>query len=178
MRRAGLGGQVERPLKEGRRGRQPGAGLDLDRCLLERSGHLFVWPGGRGSQVPHAAIRIGLSVRRCGERQVGGAAVLGGPGRVGSRPHQRVPEPHVGADLQQLFRIGGDCRITSQVQRRCGTPQQRGVPGRVGRRQQHQSLGRPRQRPHPLQVVVLETTSQARLGRADEATGELGFAHP
>ena len=33
-----------------------------------------------------------------------------------------------------LFRIGHGRRIRSQSQRLCGTPQQRGVPGRVGRR--------------------------------------------
>lgn len=173
-----LGGQGERPLKEGRRGRQPGAALGLDRRLLERGGHLFVRPGGRGCQVPHPALRIGLGIGRRGERQVGGAAILRGPGRVSSRPHQGMPEPHEGADLQQLSRIGRGRRITSQAQRRCGTPQQRGVPGGVGRREQQQSLGRLRQRPHPLQVVVLETTGQTRRGRTGKAAGQLGFAQP
>jgi len=97
-----LDGQGERPLEEGRRGRQPGTGLSLDRRLLERGGHVLVRPGGRGGQVAHPAIRIGLSVRRRGEHQVGGAAVLGGPGCVGGLSHQRVPEPDVGTDLEQL----------------------------------------------------------------------------
>jgi len=44
---------------------------------------------------------------------VGGPAILRGPGRVGRRPHQGMPEPHVGADLQQLFRIGDGRPITS-----------------------------------------------------------------
>jgi hypothetical protein len=69
-----LGGQGERPLEEGRRGRQPGAGLGLDRRLLERGGHLFGRRGGRGGQVPHPALRINLGVRRLGQREVGGAA--------------------------------------------------------------------------------------------------------
>ena len=170
-----LGGQRDRPLEEGRRGRQPGAGLGLDRRLLERGGHLFVGPGGRGSQVPHPPLRIGLGVRRRGQRQVGDAAILRGPGRVGSRPHQGVPEPHLGADLQQLFRIGRSRRVMSQAQRRGGPPQQRGIPGGVGRSQQHQPLGRLRQRPHPLHVVVLETTRQTRRGRTGKATRQLGL---
>ena len=93
-----------------------------------------------------------------------------------------MPEPHVGADLQQLLRIGRGRRIRSQSQRLCGTPQQRGVPGRVGRRQQHQLLGRLRQHPNPAQVVVLEpaleVARQVCLGRVGEAAGQLGFAHP
>ena len=129
-----LGGQHHRPSEEGRRGSKPGAGLDLRRRVFERGRHVFVRSGGRGSQVPHPALRIGLGIRCRGERQVGGTAILRGACRVGSRPHQGVPEPDVGADLQQLFRIGRGRRIRSQSQCLCGTPQERGVPGRVGRR--------------------------------------------
>ncbi len=79
--------QARNLVEEGRRGRQPGAGLGLDRRLLERGGHLFVRPGGRSRQVPYPTIRIDSGIGHLGERQVGGAAILGGSGGVDRRPY-------------------------------------------------------------------------------------------
>ena len=87
----------------------------------------------------------------------------------------------MGADLQQLLRIGRGCRITSEAQRRCGPPQQRGVPGGVGRRQQHQLAGSAPAAPAPAAGSgpgAGPERRQTRRGRTGEATGQLGFAHP
>jgi hypothetical protein len=93
-----------------------------------------------------------------------------------------MAEPYLRADLQQLLLIGRSRRIRSQPQCLCGPPQQRGVPGGVGRRKQHELLGRHRQHPNPAQVVILEPAlemaRQACLGQAGETASQFGFAHP
>ena len=65
-----------------------------------------------------------------------------------------------------------------EAQRLRGTPQQRGVAGGVGGRQQHQPLRRLGQRPHPPQVVVLELPGDRGACGTREAAGQLRLAHP
>jgi hypothetical protein len=177
-----LGAQHHRLPQERRRGRKPGASLDLGRCLLQCGSYVFVRSGGRGGQVPDPAFRIGLGIGRRGERQVGGPAIFRGSGGIGRRPHKRMAEPYPGADFQQLLRTGRGRRVRSQSQLLRGPPQQCGVPGRVGRRQQHELPGWLRQHPDPAQVVVLEPALEvarhAGRGRAGEAARQLGLAHP
>ena len=76
-----------------------------------------------------------------------------------------MPEPHLGADLEQLFatrpRLPPVGPMPSVLR---GAPQERGVAGGVGGRQQHQPLGRLRQCAHPPQVVVVEMTGQGAVG--------------
>ncbi len=105
--------------------------------------------------MPDPALRVGLWVCRGGECGVGGAALFGGTGSVGGRPHQWMPEAHAGTDLEQLFRLGRRCRTGSDAKCVGGTPDERGVTCGVGRRKLHQSLRRLWERSDALPVVVL-----------------------
>ena len=96
-------GQRHRALQERRRTSRPGAGLGALGGAFELRSHGLVGPGGRGSQVPHPPVRVGLGIDRLGQGAVRGPALLGRARGVGGRSHQRVPEPHAGADLEQLL---------------------------------------------------------------------------
>jgi hypothetical protein len=92
-----------------------------------------------------------------------------------------MAEPDLRADAQELFRVGGGHRAGPQAQSSRGPPQQRGVTGGVGRRQQHQLPGRTGQDPDPAQIgllkLTLELAGPARLAGADEAARQLRFGH-
>ena len=105
-----------------------------------------------------------------------GTALLGGPGGVGGRAHQRMAEQHPSADLEQLLGLRPGRRIRSETERLRCPPQQSGVPGGVGGRQQHQLPGRCRQPPDASQVVVLQLTRQGPDLRQREATEQLRLA--
>ena len=135
-------GQGDRPLQERRRGRHSAAGLGPLGGPLELGGHVLVRPGRGGGQVPDPTVRFGLGVDRLGQGEVGGAAVLGGPGGVRGGAHQRVPEPHAGVDLEQLLVSAGAAAVGPRPTEVRRPPQQGGVPGGVRGRQQHQLPGR------------------------------------
>jgi hypothetical protein len=111
-----------------------------------------------------------------------GAAILRRPGRIGRRPNQRMAEPDLGADAQQLLGSGRRGRIGAKSQRLRGPPQQRGVAGRIGCRQQHEllsGLGQHADQPHVVLVEpVLKLAGRARLRRVGETACQLGLAHP
>ena len=111
-----------------------------------------------------------------------GAAILRRPGRIGRRPNQRMAEPDLGADAQQLLGSGRTRRIGAKPQRLRRPPQQRGVPGRIGRRQQHELPSGRGQHSDPAHVVlvepVLEMAGRAYLRRVGETARKLGLAHP
>ena len=98
---AGFGGQHRRALQErGRRG-QAAAGLGPAGRTLQLGGDVLVGPGRGLGPVPGPAVGIDLQIGDLGQRTVHGLPVPQRRGPVGRRPHQRVPEPHVGAELDQ-----------------------------------------------------------------------------
>ena len=172
-------GQRHRALQERRRTGQPGAGLGALGGALELGGDGLVRPGGRGGQVPDPPVRVGLRVDRLGQGAVRGPALLRRARGVGGRPHERVPEPHPGADLEQLLGPSRLGRVVAEAER-AAPPATAAWGRRSGRRPRSaaQPLGGLGQRPHPPQVVVLEQPGGERRGPEGEAAGQLGVGHP
>ena len=135
-RRPRLGGQRDRTLQERRRCRQPGARLGPARRPLELGGDVFVRPGGRRRQVPDPTVGIDLGI---GRRRRAPGARRGGP-----RPTQRRTRPTAPGDGGSAPRSRSRAAVPPRLRGRGSSPtperlrrppQQRGVPGGVGRRQ-------------------------------------------
>ena len=73
---------------------------------LELGGHLLVGPDARLRAVPRAAIGIDLRIGRLGQRPMHAPPVLGRCRPVDRRAHERMAEPHPGAELEQPRRLG------------------------------------------------------------------------
>ena len=140
-----IGGQRHRSFKE-RRGRgQPAAGLRPAGRTLELRGNLLVRPGSGLGPVPGPAVRIGLRVGRLGQRRVHLLPVRERGRAVGRRARQRMPEPDPGAELDQARLHRRRPRLDADAQPPGRPPDQRPVPGRIGRRQLQQPPGLVRQ---------------------------------
>jgi hypothetical protein len=87
-----------------------------------------------------------------------------------------MAKPDGCSDVQQLRTLRGGERARVDSERLGRTPEQRRVPRRVGRRQQHQSLRRLRQCAKAPQVVVLDVTGEISRGGKFKATCELRWA--
>ena len=87
-----------------------------------------------------------------------------------------MAKPNLCADLQQLLTRRGLRRLRLDAERRRGAPEQRGIPHRVGRRQQHQSLRRFRQCGYAFSEVVLDLARKSSRVGQHEAAGQLSGA--
>jgi hypothetical protein len=136
-----IGRQRHRPLEERRRRGQPSARLRTASRSLELGGDVLIRPVRGLGPVPGPTVRIGRRVGGLGQGTVRALAVRQRGRPVGGRADQRVPEHDPGAELHQP-RIGrGDGRLNRKPQPPGGLPDQRGIAGRIGRRQLQQPLG-------------------------------------
>ena len=112
-------GQLGRSLEERGRGRDAAPALGAVGRALEFVGDRLVETGRRVRAMPCAAIRIGLGIRRLGQRAVHLLALVHGCRPVHRRAHQRMAEAHPGAERDQLCRLGrrGARRLRSRVAR-------------------------------------------------------------
>ena len=169
-----IGGQRHRTLQErGGRG-QPAAGLRPPGRPLQLRSDLLIRPGRGLGPVPGPPVRIGRRVGHLGQRGVH-LPPLGERCRlVGRRADQRMPEPDPGAELHQARlhrRLPG---LDRQVQLPGGSPDQRRVARRVGRRQQQQPPGRGRQGVQLPKEAVLDPAGQRNRAGQPEPAGQLG----
>ena len=104
------------------------------------------------------------------------ASVRQGRRAIRRRSDQRMAKPNLRADLQQLLAGRGLRRLPLDAERRRSAPEERGIPDRVGRRQQHQSLRRLRQCGYALSEVVLDMARKGSRAGQHEAAGELSGA--
>ena len=84
---------------------------------------------------------------------MGGAAIFRGRGGVDGRPDQWMAKAHLRADLEQLFGLGRDRPAPWDPQRLRRSPEEGGIPGRIGGGQKCKPLGRLRQRPDMPRIV-------------------------
>jgi hypothetical protein len=123
------------PLQERRRGGQAAACLRPPGRALQLRGDTLIRPGGGLRPVPGAAVRID---RRIGGLGQGPVNLLFLPSRrrpVSGRARQRMPEQHPAAELGQA-RVGrGPRRFGADPQPPSRPPDQRQIPGRLGRGQ-------------------------------------------
>ena len=175
-----VGGQADRTLQEGRRGRQPGAGLGAgppSARARRRRPRPVRWPPRPGA-TPDVPDRSVASVASAS------AACAAQRSSAGRRRRRPTAPADGGSGRRQP--ISSSCAAAassaasaSDAQRLRSAPQQRRVPGGVRRRQQHQPLRRLGQRPHPPQVVLLGDRPETVAPAGDrEAAGQLGLAHP
>ena len=87
-----------------------------------------------------------------------------------------MTKPNLRADLQQLLAGRGLRRLSLDAERRRSAPEERGIPNRVGRRQQHQSLRRLRQCGYALSEVVLDLARKSSRAGQHEAASQLSGA--
>ena len=80
-------------------------------------------------------------------------------------------------NLQQLRSLGGFERSRVNARPSSGAQDQRRVTEGLGRRQQHQKLGRLGQLADPLEVVPLDLLPELTDGRKLESAGQLGSGH-
>ena len=153
---SGSGRQHRRALQErGRRG-QASARLRAAGRALELGGDVLVGPGRGLGPVPGAAVGIDL---RIGDLRQGAVDVLPLLQRrrpVGRRAHQRMPEPHAGAEFQQA---GLGCRrrrLRGDPEPLGCPPHQHRIADRLGRRELQQPPGVGRKRVQPPPEALLD----------------------
>jgi hypothetical protein len=170
----GVGGQPRRVLQEGRRRRQPAARLRPAGRALELGADLLVgFRRGLGA-MPGAAIRIDRRIARVGQRPMRALPLLPCCGRIDGRAHQRVTEPHAGANVDQAVRLFR--RSGPYVQPRGRAPQQRRVANRVGGGHEEELLGLGWEGFDPLPEPLFDATGERRRSRQAEAARQLGCA--
>ena len=127
-------------LEKGGRGGDAAARLRAAGASVELGRDLFVGTACRVGPVPGTALGIELRIADLGQRFVHAPSVVRRMPPVHRRTHQRMPEPDPVVDLQQtLSRRGCQCgRVDGKSLGR--PPKERGVPDRVGRGQQDESL--------------------------------------
>ena len=145
---------------------------------LQIVSHRLVWPLRGVGTVPRSAVGIDLRIGRLGQGVMYILAVGQGRSPVGRRPHQRMPEPHPQAHLEQPGSLGR-CRGASPDPEPLGcTPEQSRIADRFGSRRQQQPLALSRQRPYPAEKALLDTTRQWPRVREPEASRHLGRRQP
>ena len=93
---------------------------------------------------------------------------------VGSRAHQRMPEPHPHADLDQPRRDRGSRRVGPDAEQLGRAPQQRRVADGLRRRHRQQLPRLDRKRLQPAREALLEATGQRDARRQTESARDLG----
>ena len=127
--------------------------------------------------MPCTTVGVVLRIHGGSQRQVHRSTVLPGCSRVDRGANQGVPEAHLRSELNELLGTGRLGGVSSNAECLRRTPEQNDVPGRLGSRQQHQSLGGFRQRLETPQKVLLELTGKIRRAGNCETTGQFGGSH-
>jgi hypothetical protein len=141
---------------------------------LQLRGHLLVRASRRLGQVPGPPVRISLRIGDRGQRLVRAAPRRGQGGVVRRRPDQRMAEPHPRLPGHQPLHSRSLARLRIDPQVPGRIPDQRGLSGRVGRRQQQQRLCAAGQRPHPGLVQLLQTAPESQRPIQRLRTRQLG----
>jgi hypothetical protein len=173
-----IGGQLGRACQERRSRRRTPTGLRPIGRALQLARHRLVGSGRRLRPMPGATIGIGIRIARLGQRSMHFLALAEVWGPVGGRAHERVPEPHPDAELDQPGLLGRPARVASDPKPRGGAPQQAHVADRLGRRHQQQALGLGRKRPNPLHEGLLDAAGHGPGVGESEPARELGRRQP
>jgi hypothetical protein len=170
------------PRIEGRSGRrlqergscsQAAARSRPPRRPLQIRGDVLVRPRCRLGGVPRAAIRIGLGIGGLGQRAVRAASLLDRCRPVDRRAHQRVPEPHPSADLEQPGRCRGRCCFRTDSELLGRAPHQHRITEWFCRRDQQQLPCPLRKRRQPLSVALLDPPRDRPRSRQPETARQL-----
>ena len=129
---------------------------------LQLGGDVLVEPGRRLGAMPGAAIGIDLGVGRLGERAVDALALLRRGRAVDRGAHERMPEAHLRAELDQARRRRRRRRVGRDPERGRRPPHQQRIADRLGRRDEQQQPRRRRQRRQPLPEALLDAARQRR----------------
>jgi hypothetical protein len=168
-----FGRQQDRTLEECRGRGQPAPGLRPAGRALQLGGDVLVRPGRALRPVPRPPIGIGPGIGDLRQRGVRRVPVLHRSRPVGRRSHQRVPEPHLHAELDQAG-LHGRCRGQHRkAQPAGGPPDQHRVAGGIGCCQLEQPSGLRRQVLQLSSQPVLDPARQRRRGRQPEPAGHL-----
>ncbi len=168
-------GQHGRALQE-RRGRgQPAARLRPPGRALKLGRHVLAGLRCRLGPVPGPAVRIGLRIGDLRQSRVSSLPVPERRRPVGRRAHQRMPEPHLPAELHQPRMRGRLTRVRRDRQPAGSLPHQRGIAGRIGRRQLQQPPRLARQGSHlPAEALLDRAGQRHRAGQPEPARQLLG----
>ena len=124
--------------------------------------------------MPGAAIGIDVGIRGVGEGLVDAPAILRRGRPVHRRPHERMAEAHLGAELDQV-RAGGGAPAAASIPERGGRlPQQQRIADGLGRGDQEQESRRRRELGQSLLVAVLDAARQCRRAVHAEPACQLG----
>jgi hypothetical protein len=161
------------PLQERGRRRETTAAPCPACGLLKFGSNFLIWARRGLGPVPGPPVRVGSRVGGLGQRAV---QLLPGLDRcrpVGRRAHQRMPEPHPGAELRQprlrrrLRRPGANREPPGRP------PHQHRIAGRIGRRQLHQPPGLRGQRLQLPPEVLLDPPRERHRAAAPEPARQL-----
>ena len=156
----GIGRQDGRPFVEGRGRRHPATGPRAIGGALQLGSDVLVRPGSRLRAVPRAPVGVDLRVGHLRQRPVRVPALGRGRRPVDRRAHERMPELHQEADLDQRSGRGGRQRVRRDAKLLCRAPQQRRVADRLRRRDEQQSLRVDRQALEPPEKALLDPSRQ------------------
>ena len=167
----GVARQRDRTLQEGGGGGLATSCLRPEGRALQLAGHVLVGPGGRSSQMPCAAIRIAVPIRRLCQCQVRRSPLPLVSGPVHGRARQRVAERHALPHRQQLVRcVDRGERDSEPIT--CALQEQR-VTHRLGRGEQQQPSRVLRKRPQAPGIAVLDPLREITSDRHPEPAGQL-----
>ena len=134
---------------------------------LQLASHRFVQAGRRLGAMPCSAIGIRLRICRLGQR----AMCLPPVGRrrrpIDRRAHQRMPEPHARADLDQPGSLGRPDCVGSDPESLGSAPEQGDVAERLRRRREQQPLRLRRERLNPPEEALLDAVRQRCAGERE-----------
>jgi hypothetical protein len=122
--------------------------------------------------VPRSAIGIDVWICRLGQRSVRLSPVAGRCGPIDRRPHQRMPEPHARAELDQPGALGRRDRVRSEPETPGRPPEHGDVAERLRSGGDQQPLRIARERMIPAEEALLDALRQRRPRKA-EPSGQL-----
>ena len=164
-------GQLCRSLEEGGRRGDAAAVARAAGRALQLVGHGLVETRRGVRAMPCAPIGIELRVGRLGQRAMDVAAVRHARRPVRRRAHQRMPEPHPRADVDQARGLGRRGLVGLEPEQLGRAPQQRHVADGLGRREQQQLPGLARQRLQLPHEALLDAADQRHRAGQPEPAG-------
>jgi hypothetical protein len=170
----GIGRQFDGALAKCRLRRQATAGPCSSRRALQLGGDVFVEPDRRVRKMPGAAIGVDIGIGGLGQRPVNALSLLRRRPALYRRPHQRMSEPHLRAELDQAPGRGGRGRVGPDAELRGRAPHQHRIPHRLSRGDEKQKPRRGRQRRQPLLEALLDAPRQCWVVGQPEPARELG----
>ena len=172
-----FGRQRRCALEECRRRGQAAAALGSVGGALELLGDFLVGARGGLGEVPGAAVGIDLCVGDLRKGAVRALSLLKRRGLVGRRAHQRMAEPHARVELDQAGLYGRGRRVGPDREPLCGSPEQRRLADRIGRRELQQSPCLDRKRVEPPPEALLDPPRERHRGGEPETARQLGGRH-